>query len=140
MYRIFPNLRAGLSWMPRDNRASPVWNWRLREGTTKTPAIVLGQSTAWPSSKVSGEAYSLTFAQPINEECSAYVSASYAPDGPKWYVPAGVNWAFTEQWVARLLWDGVHLHPAISHTRGAWNFGFMLLDGKDPTITTSFAF
>lgn len=140
MYRFWPNFRAGLSWMPRDRRASPVWNWRLKEGSADRPAVILGQSTAWPSSKVPGAAYSLSLAQQLNEDWSAYVSLSYAPSRRQWHVPAGVNWSFQEGWVARLLWDGIKVHPAVLHTRGAWSIGLILLDGSDPTLATSLSF
>jgi len=138
--QLFPNFRGGLEYMPRSDRVSPVWTWRFLEADGWQPAVALGQSSAWPSSKTDGSAFLLTAAQDFGEGWGGYVSVSYAPRGDLWQVPAGASWRFHDAWSSRLMWDGDNLHPILTHHHGRWSVSLILLDGKDPTISASFGF
>ena len=138
--RFSESLMVGVEYMPRDNRISPTWNYRLIERTDSRPAVAVGQGTAWPSGKVTGSAYSLTVADSIGAGISAYISASYAPDQSLWQIPAGLNWRFDEDWSTRLMWDGENLHPFLSYSLPDWDLGLLLLDQRYPTLAASFSF
>ncbi|MDP6129554.1 MAG: hypothetical protein QF389_06970 [Planctomycetota bacterium] len=135
-----PSFRAGLEYMPRDERWAPVWNWRILKATKTRPAIALGQSTAWPSSKTSGSAFSLSAAKSIAKDWSAYLSASYAPNGDLWQMPAGLNYKINDKWNTRVMWDGTNLHPILTRYIDDWSLSLLLLDGTDPTLSVSVGF
>lgn len=126
--------------MPRSDRWNPVWNWRLVDAKGWRPAIALGQSSAWPSSKTSGSAFMLTAAQSFGKGVSGYLTASYAPDGDLWQMPAGLSWQITETWSTRAMWDGSKLHPIATFHKDDWSMSLILLDGKDPTMAFSIGF
>jgi hypothetical protein len=129
-----------MEFMPRKNRWSPVWNWRLIEADGWRPAIALGQSSAWPSSKTSGSAFTLTAAQSFGKGFSGYLSASYAPNGDLWQIPAGVNWRVNQDWTTRIMWDGNNLHPIVTRHIDNWSMSLIMLDGSDPTLAFSIGF
>ncbi|MDP6963746.1 MAG: hypothetical protein QGF46_06220, partial [Planctomycetota bacterium] len=127
--QILPNLNAGVEYMPSSDRYSPVINWRFMNADGWLPALAVGSSSAWPSSKVSGNAYFLTAANSLGNGFSAYVSAAFAPDGDIWYMPAGLNYKLNEDWSARLMYDGDNLHPLVSYTFLDLRTSFIMLDG-----------
>jgi hypothetical protein len=134
------SFRAGAEFMPRADRWHPVWNYRILEATEAHPALAIGQSSAWPSSKTSGSAFTLTTAQGFGNGLSGYLSVSYAPDGDLWQVPGGINWRFHEHWSSRLMWDGGNLHPVVTYHQDVWSMSLLLLDGEDPTFSMSVGF
>ena len=139
-HRLTDSFRLGVEYMPRDDRWNPVWNWRFLEASGWRPALLLGQSSAWPSSKASGSAFSFTVAQSLGRGVSAYVAASYAPDGDLWQMPAGLNWQVTEEWSTRLMYDGANFHPILTRHQKDWSMSLMLLGGTDPTVAYSYSF
>ena len=141
LVRLFgESFRIGIEHMPKSDKSFLVWNWRLLEATPKTPALAIGQSSAWPSSEVTGSAFSVTAAQALNANWHAYLSASFAPDQARWFLPAGLAYRLTPAFKARAMWDGNRLHPAISYQQSDWGLSFFLLDGRDPTLSLSVGF
>ena len=140
LHQITPDFRIGAEWMPRDQRLSGIWTWRIAEATDTTPAVVLGQGTAWPSSEVSGYAYSLSFAQPISQQLSAYLSFSYLANENIWRVPGGAVWRFSPEWSTKVMWDGRKLHPFITRHFDDWEVSLLMLDGETLTLATSYIF
>lgn|GEM_PF-751865 len=138
--QILPTLNVGIEFMPASDRYAPIAHWRFLEAKGWQPAIAISTSTAWPSSKVSGNAHSLTVANSVGGGFSAYVAASYAPDSDLWYMPAGLNYRINEDWSSRMMWDGNNLHPIITYNSGDIRTSFILLDGKSPTLSLSFSF
>ena len=126
--------------MPGKNRISPIVNWRFREAQGEAPALALGMGTAWPSSKASGQAYSLTAARALGKDFSGYVAASYAPDANLWFAPAGLQYRLNRDWSTKVMWDGDRLHPVVTHHAEQWSLSFLLLDGRDPTLSFSVGF
>ena len=137
---ILPNLSAGIEFMPESDRYSPVVNWRFIEASGWRPAVTVGTSSAWPSSKVSGNAYILSIGNSIAKGLSAYVAASYAPSGDLWQIPAGLNYRINKDWSSHLMYDGDKLHPIITYSYGDIRTSFILLDSKSPTLAVSFSF
>jgi hypothetical protein len=138
--RINSDLRVGAEFRPEDRRLVPTWNYRLINATDTIPEVAIGQSTAWPSSKTDGSAYSLSIAQTFGDAWSAYLSASYAPNGDLWQMPAGLNYRISDQWSTRAMWDGSNLHPVLTHQHENMSYSFLLLGGTDPTLTVAFGF
>jgi hypothetical protein len=138
--QLSPNLRVGAEYRPRDDRLVPVWNLRILEATKSRPEIAIGQSTAWPSSKTDGSAFSLSAGQSLGDGWTAYLSAVYAPNGDLWQIPAGLNYRMNDRWSARTMWDGSQLHPVLTHHSEDWSLSLLLLGGTDPTISVAVGF
>ena len=149
VYLFRSNFRAGIEYMPshgeKNARWVPLANWRLVEADGKRPAVALGMSSAWPSSRVKGEAYSLTLAQAWGQNWSGYASVSFAPkaerSADKWYQPLGLSYRWSKHWQSRLMWDGNKMHPAVSYVSNSdWSASVFLLDGKNPTLSVTYGF
>ena len=135
-----PEFRFGVLRIPKDDSWSPIWNYRFWDSEDRATTAAIGQSGAWPSSRTTGAAYSLTAGHSWGGGLSTYASASYAPDANLWYIPMGARWKFDPNWSTRVMWDGIELHPAVTYHQDGWNLSFLMLDGRDPTLSFSVAF
>lgn len=138
--QILPTLNVGVEYKPASERYSPVANWRFLEADGWQPAMAIGTSSAWPSSKVSGNAHSLTIANSLGYDMSAYIAASYAPDNDSWYMPFGLNYYINDSWSSRIMYDGDNYHPIVTYKTENLRTSFILLDSKSPTVSVSFSF
>ncbi|HBF23604.1 MAG TPA: hypothetical protein DDW23_07310 [Planctomycetes bacterium] len=104
------------------------------------PALALSHGSAWPSSVVTGSAYSLTTAKAFGANWSGYLSGSFVPDQSRWLFPGGITYQFKPSIRARGLWDGEQLHPGVSYVQDDWSLSAFILDGDDFTLSYSIGF
>lgn len=115
-------------------------NWRVLEAGPDIPAVVIGTSSAWPSSEVDGNAVFVTAAQLLADGVSGSVSLSYGLDEKKWRVPASLRAALGDNLDGTLVFDGSNFHPLVTYRLEDVSLSFILLDGEDPTISVSWSF
>jgi len=140
VHRLRNDLQVGLEGAPQSGNLFPVVNWRILEAGPNTPAVVVGTSSAWPSSKGEGNAVFVTAAQLLAPGVSGSVSLSYGLDEKKWQVPASVRTHIAPNVEGTLVFDGDQFHPLVTYRLEDLSFSFILLNVKDPTISVSWTF
>ena len=131
------SLQMGIEYDHSEGKVHPVVIWRVVNATEDTPAIMLGTSSAWPSSEVDGNALSITAATLIDANTSLTLGASYILDTEEWRSPASLSRRLTETLSASVMYDGENLHPILIMDREGASFSFILLNGEDPAISVS---
>jgi hypothetical protein len=137
VHPVSERLQLGIEYNYSEENISPIAMYRLIDATEDTPAVMLGTSSAWPSSEVDGNAYTVTLAKMLDEDTSATLGAAYIPDNDDWRMPASLSRRLTETLSASVMYDGDTLHPLLILDQAGASISFILLGGEDPAISVS---
>ena len=137
VHLVNERLQLGVEYNYSEDNFSPVAMYRLIDATEKTPAVMIGTSSAWPSSQVDGNAYTVTLAKMLDENTSATLAAAYIPDNEDWLMPASLSRRLTDNLSMSVMYDGDDLHPLLILDREHASVSFILLGGEDPAISVS---
>ena len=125
----------------RDDLDSPRDPARALQGATEEhPALVIGTSSAWPSSEVDGNALTLTAAQMLGSQFSGSIGLAYILDNSDWKVPGSLRYGLGGGYEATMIYDGDAVHPLITWRNDAFSFSFIMLGAEDPTISVTVGF
>jgi len=142
-YKLHPTLSAGLEYNPRADKVSPLSNWLAVEETLRRPALILGTSSDRIGTP-SGQSFYATLSKNLKRETrlpiAPYAGLAFGTYEDRLRAIGGVNIGFTERATALLIFDGVHLHPTFSYSRGRHVFSLLLIRGNDPGVSYSIAF
>ena len=137
MHPVNERLQLGIEYNYSEEEISPIAVYRLIDATEDTPAVMLGTSSAWPSSEVEGNAYTVTLAKMLNEDTSATLGAAYISDNHDWRMPASLSRRLTDSLSMSVMYDGDDLHPLLILDREGASISFILLGGEDPALSVS---
>ena len=137
LHRVQDNLHVGIEVGVDSEELYPVANYRILDATEEHPALVIGTSSAWPSSEVDGNALTLTAAQMLGSQFSGSIGLAYILDNSDWKVPGSVRYGLGGGYVATMIYDGDAVHPLITWRNDAFSFSFIMLGAEDPTISVT---
>lgn len=142
-YKLLPTLSAGIEYNPRAGKVSPLANWLAVSETRRRPALILGTS----SDRIGtphGQSFYATFSKNLKRETrlpiAPYAGVVYGTFEDRWRAIGGLNIGFTEAFTALIIFDGVHVHPMLSYSRGRHVASFILVKGRDPGVSYSISF
>lgn len=138
MYRITPDLKAGLEWNPLASEVGVVANWRVLRETQTRPALILGTSSDRIGTP-SGQSYYATVSKGFGR-IAPYAGASWSGYEQRVLFPFGVNVGVTENVSAMLINDGVHTHLSATWAHRNVSMTLLLVARKKLGVTIGLTF
>jgi hypothetical protein len=142
-YRPFPRLTAGVEYNPLDGDVGPLLNFVALTETDVRPALIIGTS----SDRIGtphGRSFYATLSKDLTESTGVpiapYVGYSYGQFEDHGRVIGGLNVTFTHWLSGSAIFDGVKVHPMLTFAKGRHQFGFLLVQGKNPGVSYSVSF
>ena len=142
-YKFLPTLSGGIEYNPRPDKVSPLANWLALSETNRRPALILGTSSDRIGTP-SGQSFYATVSKNLRRETrlpiAPYIGFAYGTYEDRLRPIGGLNVGFTEQWTALGIFDGVHVHPMLSFSKGRHVISLILVRGRDPGLSYSISF
>lgn len=138
MYRVTPDLKAGVEWNAQADELGFVANWRVVDETSTRPAIILGTSSDRIGTP-SGQSYYATMSKGFGR-IAPYVGASYSGYESRVLFPFGVNVSVTPNVSAMLINDGVHTHLSTTYAHRNASLTLLLVEREKLGVTVGFTF
>ncbi len=142
-YRFHPRFTAGVEYNPLAGKVSPLANLVVVTETHQRPALILGTSSDRIGTP-SGQSFYATVSKSLKHHTglpvSPYVGVAYGTFEDRARAIGGLNIAFSENWTATILFDGVRVHPIMNYTFGRHQLGVIFERGRNPGMSYSISF
>jgi hypothetical protein len=142
-YQAHSRLSIGIEYNPLAGNVSPLANFVAVTETEKRPAIILGTSSDRIGTP-SGQSFYGTLSKNLEAETglpiSPYFGVTYGTYDHRFRVIGGINMSLPAAFSSTILFDGVKVHPLINYGSGRHQFGFMLVEGKQPGFSYNVSF
>jgi len=138
MYRVTPNLKAGVEWNVKANELGVVANWRAIDETARRPALMFGTSSDRIGTP-SGQSYYATISKSLGR-IAPYAGASYSGYERRVIFPWGVNVHVAGPVSAMVINDGVHTHLSATYTHAKASVTLLLVEREKVGVTVGFTF
>ena len=142
-YKFHPRLTAGVEYNPGADEVAPIANFLLLTETKRRPALMLGTSSDRIGTP-SGQSFYATLSKSLKRETglpiAPYVGAAYGTYEKRLRPVGGLNITFNENFFALITYNGVHVHPILSYSRGRHVLSLIMVRGRDPGMSYSVTF
>ena len=138
MYRITPNIKAGVEWNAKADELGFVANWRVLNETATRPAVILGTSSDRIGTP-SGQSYYATVSKGFGR-VAPYAGASWSGYESRMIFPFGVNVSVAPNVSAMLINDGVHTHLSTTFVHRNASLTFLLVEREKLGVTLGVTF
>jgi hypothetical protein len=139
MYRVTPDVKAGVEWNAKAGEAGFVANWRALGETERRPALIFGTSSDRIGTP-SGQAYYATISKSISSFLAPYAGLSWSGYEERFVVPFGLNVALPKGWSAMLIHDGVHTHLSATYARRNLSVTLLAVERQHVGVTVGTTF
>lgn len=142
-YSALPRLSVGLEYNPKADNFSPLANLIAVPESGYRPAVILGTSSDRIGTP-SGQSFYGTSSKDLEPETglpmAPYLGLAYGTYEKKRRGIAGVNLRFGTRWSGLVIYDGVHVHPMASFSRGRHGLSVLFVRFRHPGISYNVVF
>lgn len=142
-YALHPRLDVGIEYNPAARQVAPLANVRVLDETKTRPAIMLGTSSDRIGTP-EGQSFYVTVGKDLGPQTglpvAPYVGVAYGTYEDKARVIGGANVVVWRSLSSLLIFDGVHLHPTLSYSRGRHGISLLLVRGRDVGVSYNLRF
>jgi hypothetical protein len=142
-YRPFDPLTLGIEYNPLASKVSPLANWLAVAETDRSPAIMFGTSSDRIGTS-HGQSFYVTTSKSLRRwtrlPIAPYAGASFGTYDDRLRPIGGVNIALSSSVDVLVIFDGVHVHPTASWTKGRHVFSMLLVEGRHLGVGYSVSF
>jgi hypothetical protein len=134
---------VGIEYNPKAESFSPLANVRLLNETARRPAVMAGTSSDRIGTP-SGQSFYVTLAKDLDADVglplAPYVGVAYGTYEDKARAIGGLNVRLGRGLSSLVIFDGVHLHPTMTYSRGRHGFSLVLVRSRHPGVSYNVRF
>ena len=144
VYRLHPRVHVGLEYNPRVGEVHPLLTLIPVTETVNRPAVIIGIS----SDRIGtprGTSFYVTTSKDLQHwtglPIAPYAGVVYGTYEGKLRPIGGLNIRLPKRFTSLIQFDGVKLHPSLTHSfNDTHSLTFLLIRNKQPGVTYTFSF
>ncbi len=143
VFQATPRLSFGIEYNPLAGKVSPLANFVAVEERQNRPAVILGTSSDRIGTPF-GQSFYVTVSKNLERETglpvSPYAGVTYGTFDDRFRAIGGLNITLPRGFSSTVMFDGVKVHGLLNYSRDRHQFGFILIEGKNPGLSYNVSF